>query len=289
MVGDVEIICINDGTLLSNINAVRGVSPEQARTLFDKSFFPSEIRCTTNNYIIRSKGRTALVDTGGGTYIIDTAGRMLENAAAAGIKPADIDTILFTHIHPDHISGLMDANWNKVFPHALIRMHSAEFDFWLSEDPMSQKIAHVKHEADHVIRFMTPYLEQIQLFDGGEVFPGVTTVALHGHTPGHTGYLISSRGEEMLIWGDTIHWPVVQFALPDAAMSYDVDPVQAAATRWEILEKVATSGLLVAGMHLYFPGFTRVRREGAAFAMAPVPWGHDPYGMHDQTNTNENP
>lgn len=121
---------------------------------------------------------------------------------------------------------------------------------------------------------MQPYLNQVELFDEGEVLPGVSTMALPGHTPGHTGYIIKSNGEEMLIWGDIIHWPAVQFALPHASMTYDVDPVQAAATRISILNKAASTGLLVAGMHLYFPGLARVRREGDAFAMVTVPWGH---------------
>lgn len=286
MVGDIEIICVNDGTLSSDINAVVGVPVEQVRTLFNASFLP-EVRCTTNNYIIRSQGHTALVDTGAGAFIDDTAGKLLENATAAGISSADIDTILFTHIHPDHISGLMDAAWNKVFPHAVLKMHAAEFEFWLSKDPRSQKIAHVKHEADHVIRFMTPYLDQIELFESGEGIPGVTAVLLPGHTPGHTGYMVSSQGEEMLIWGDIVHWPVVQFALPDASMTYDVDPVQAAATRRDILNKAASGGLLIAGMHLYFPGLTRVRREDNAFAAIVVPWGHAPFPKRDTPNTAE--
>ena len=181
--GDIEVICVNDGTLSSDINAVVGVSVEQARALFDESHFPIEVRNATNNYIIRSQGRTALVDTGGGPYLDFTAGKLLQNSAAAGISPADIDTILFTHIHPGHCSGLMDINWKKVFPHAVLKMHAAEFEFWLSEDPLSKRIEHVKHEADHVIRFLTPYLDQIELFEGGEVFPGVNARALHGHTP----------------------------------------------------------------------------------------------------------
>jgi len=277
MVGDIEVICINDGVLESDINAVTGVNVNEARALFNASFFPSQVHCTSNNYIIRTKHHIALVDTGAGPFIYDTSGKMLANAEVAGIAPADIDIILFTHIHPDHISGLMDADWNKVFPHAVIKMHAAEFEFWLSRDAPSYKIAHVKHEADHVTRFMAPYLNQIELFETGEVLPGVTTVALPGHTPGHTGYLISSQEEELLIWGDIIHWPVVQFALPNAAMAYDVDPVQATATRWAILDKAATGGMLVAGMHLYFPGLARVRREGGAFAMITVPWGHAPF------------
>jgi len=278
MVGHTEVICVNDGILSSNINAVRGVSVEQVRALLDLSFFPAQVHCSSNNYIIRSGGRTALVDTGAGPFIYDTSGKMLQHAASAGILPVDIDTILFTHIHPDHISGLMDLAWNKIFPHALLKMHVAEYEFWLSPDPQSKKIDHVKHEADHVIRFMTPYAGQIEVFGGGEVFPGVSAVALPGHTPGHTGYLIKSQGEELLIWGDIIHWPIVQFALPEAAVTYDVDPIQAIVTRRNILHKAASSGLLVAGMHLYFPGFTRIRRDGDAFAMAPVPWGHPPFG-----------
>jgi glyoxylase-like metal-dependent hydrolase (beta-lactamase superfamily II) len=277
MAGDIEVICVNDGILRSDIKAVVGVSQEQVRSLFDQSFFPSEIHCTTNNYIIRTEGRTALIDTGAGPFIDDTAGKLLENAAAVGIAPQDIDIILFTHIHPDHISGLMDKSWNKVFPKAVLKMHAAEFRFWLSKDPESRKIAHVKHESDHVIRFMTPYLDQIQLFEAGKVFPGVSAVALPGHTPGHTGYLIRSKEEEILIWGDVVHWPVVQFALPDAAMTYDVDPVQATKTRWNIMNKASSTGLLVAGMHLYFPGFIRIRRDGDSFAMAAVPWGHSPF------------
>jgi glyoxylase-like metal-dependent hydrolase (beta-lactamase superfamily II) len=279
--GDIEVICVSDGTLSTDVNAVIGMSVEQAREMFDASHFPKDFRNSTNNYIIRSQARTALVDTGGGPYLDDGAGKLLQNAAAAGISPADIDTILFTHIHPDHCSGLIDKDGKKVFPHSALKMHAAEFDFWLSEDPRSKKIEHVKHEADHVIRHLTPYRDQIELFEGGEVFPGVNAIALHGHTPGHTGYMIASKREELLIWGDVIHWPVVQFVVPDAAMTYDVDPVQAAATRWDILKSVASNGLLVAGMHLFFPGFTRVRREGAAFAMAPVPWGHAIYSTRN--------
>lgn len=161
-----------------------------------------------------------------------------------------------------------------MFPQAVVKMHRAEFEFWLSANAPSYRIEHVKHEAEHVTRFMQPYLNQVELFDEGEVLPGVSTMALPGHTPGHTGYIIKSNGEEMLIWGDIIHWPAVQFALPHASMTYDVDPVQAAATRISILNKAASTGLLVAGMHLYFPGLARVRREGDAFAMVTVPWGH---------------
>ncbi|MBY5646365.1 MBL fold metallo-hydrolase [Rhizobium leguminosarum] len=274
LIGDIEVICVNDGSLSSDINAVTGVSPEECGKLFAESFFPEEPRCTTNVFIIRSQGRTALVDAGGGPHLDTTAGKLFENAAAAGVSPKDIDTILFTHIHPDHVSGLLDSAGGRVFPHVTIKMARSEQLFWLSDKPASKEVEHVKHEADHVIRFLTPYADQIEPFVDGEVFPGVTVVPLPGHTPGHTGYLIKSNDEELLIWGDVVHWPIVQFRRPDAAMSYDVDPIQAAATRRRILEEAASSGRLVAGMHLFFPGLTRIRRDGGAFAMVPYPWGH---------------
>lgn len=261
------MICISDGFLDSDINAVLGIPVQQARALFDEAGLTGQVRCASNNYIIRSGDQVALVDTGAGPHIYPTSGKMLANAAAAGIRPEDIDTILFTHVHPDHISGLFDAEWNKVFPHAVLKMSRAEYAFWLSDDPASRKIDHVKHEADHVERFLRPYMDQIELFDNGDVFPGVSIMALPGHTPGHTGYMIRSGGQELLIWGDVIHWPAVQFAHPEAAMTYDVDPVQARETRKMILEKAASTGMLVAGMHLYFPGFARVRREGEAYCV----------------------
>jgi glyoxylase-like metal-dependent hydrolase (beta-lactamase superfamily II) len=266
-IGDIEIICVSDGVLESDINAVLGIPVSQARALLDAAGLVGQVHCQSNNFIVRSGGRTALVDAGAGPHIYPSSGKMLAHAAAAGINPADIDTILLTHAHPDHISGLMDAEMKKVFPHVVLKMHRAEHGFWLSDDPDSRKIAHVKHEAEQVECFLRPYQDQIELFEEGEVFPGVTSLPLPGHTPGHTGFMVRSGSEALLIWGDIIHWPVVQFAFPEAAMTYDVDPVQAVATRRQILQEAAATNLLVAGMHLPFPGFTRVKWEDAGFGM----------------------
>jgi glyoxylase-like metal-dependent hydrolase (beta-lactamase superfamily II) len=117
-----------------------------------------------------------------------------------------------------------------------------------------------------------PYLKRMRTFTGGEVFPGVTALPLHGHTPGHTGYLVESGGERLLIWGDIVHMPEVQVPRPEVSMVVDSDPEAAAATRRRVFDMVASERLLVTGMHLHFPGFGHIARDGAAYRFVPEAW-----------------
>ena len=121
-------------------------------------------------------------------------------------------------------------------------------------------------------RQMAPYLDRLELFAGGKVAPGITAVPLPGHTPGHTGYRIASNGESLLVWGDIAHVPEVQIARPDVTVIYDVDPAEAKASRRRILAETATDRSLVAGMHLHFPGYAHVLRDGDDYRLFPEPW-----------------
>lgn len=227
-------------------------------------------------FIIRSQGRTALVDTGGGPHLDATAGKLFENAAAAGVKVEDIDTILFTHIHPDHVSGLLDAKNRQSFSEreSKRKMARSENLFWLSDKPASKEIEHIKHEADHVIRFLTPYADQIEPFvdggvprcDGGP--PARATrlvtraISSSRATTNSSSGAISYTGRSCSSAGRTQRCPTTS-----------IRSRQRPHVR-RILEESSSNGRLVAGMHLFFPGLTRVRRDGDAFAMVPFPWGH---------------
>jgi glyoxylase-like metal-dependent hydrolase (beta-lactamase superfamily II) len=114
----------------------------------------------------------------------------------------------------------------------------------------------------------------MRTFDSAvEVFPGVTSMPLPGHTPGHSGYMIASGGESLLIWGDIIHVPEVQVARPEVTMVFDTDPQQAAATRKRVFDMVATDRQLVAGMHVHFPGFAHVVKQAdGGYLLLPEPW-----------------
>jgi glyoxylase-like metal-dependent hydrolase (beta-lactamase superfamily II) len=105
-----------------------------------------------------------------------------------------------------------------------------------------------------------------------EVSPGVTSMPLHGHTPGHSGYMIASGNDSLLIWGDIVHVPDIQIPRPEVTIEFDTDPPAAAATRKRVLDMVTKDRQLVAGMHMHFPGFAHVVKRGDEYMMLPEPW-----------------
>ena len=122
---------------------------------------------------------------------------------------------------------------------------------------------------------MAPYRDRMRTFAGeGEVLPGITAIPRPGHTPGHTTYLIASGCDQLLVWGDIVHIPEVQTARPEACVVYDTDPAQAEASRRAVFDMVATDRLLVTGMHLHFPGFSRLARDGDGYRLIPAAWEH---------------
>ena len=274
-IGDIVVTTISDGYLDGTLEVMRNVDPDKAKQILTEAFRPAR-RTSVNTFLIHSKGRIALVDTGSGNYMAPTAGFVQRNLAAVGIDPKSIDTVLLTHMHPDHSAGLTDmTNGQLLFPNAELVMHENELPHWYDDAAMSKA-----DERSQKMYFLAgreqvePYKKQTRLFKSGEVFPGVTAVPSHGHTPGHTAYLIGSGGEQLMIWGDTVHVPEVQTAFPEAGMAFDTDLAAAAASRKRMFDRVATDGVLIAGMHLHFPAFSRLARRGDAYALYPEAWVH---------------
>lgn len=274
-IGDIVVTAISDGYLDGTLDVMRNVDLEQARRILTDAFRPAR-RTSVNTFLIHSKGRVAIVDTGSGNYLQPTAGFVQRNLTAAGIDPKAIDTVLLTHMHPDHSAGLVDmSNGQLLFPNAELVMHENELAHWFDDGAMARV-----DERSAKLYFMAgreqvaPYKSRTRLFREGEVFPGVTAVPSLGHTPGHTAYLIASGNEQLMIWGDTVHVPEVQTAFPEAGMAFDTDLTAAAASRKRMFDRVATDGILIAGMHLHFPSFSRLARRGNAYALYPEAWVH---------------
>lgn len=276
-VGDIVVTALNDGHQDVAMSTVLGIPEPEAVAMLHAAFRPAPRRTTVNCFVIRSGGRVALVDTGCGPAK-PTVGCMAANLAAAGIAPAQVDTLLMTHLHPDHVGGLTDAAGTVLFPQAALRLHADELAYWHDDVAMMRVADPARRQfffGDARAR-VAPYRERIGTFTQGEVFPGVTAVPLPGHTPGHTGFLVASGGDSLLIWGDIVHVQELQVPRPEVTMMVDVDPPQAVATRRRIFDQVATDRLAIAGMHLHFPGLAHLARlADGSHALVPDAWSID--------------
>lgn len=277
-VGEMVVTTVSDGFLDGSMAVLRNIEEAEAARMLREAFRPVPRRTSVNCFVIRSGGRTALVDCGCGPAGQASAGRLFDNLEAAGIPAESIDTVLLTHMHPDHSNGLADGEGRARFPAAELVLHEAELAYW-TDDAQVAVAAQTGRGVPYFTTARTqlaPYRDRTRTFRGGEaVFPGVTALPLPGHTPGHSGYRVSSQADELLIWGDIVHLPEVQIPRPEVAIQFDVDPDQAIATRRAMLEQAAEDGRLVAGMHLHFPGYARVVRRDGSYALVAEAWRLD--------------
>lgn len=272
-VGDIVVTAISDGFLDGNLDVLRNIEADDARKILTANYRPAR-RTAVNCFLIWSAGRLALVETGCGSYMAPTSGKVLANLSAAGVDPADIEAVLLTHMHPDHSAGLTDMTTGKRnYPNAELVMHENEPKHWFDDAAMAKGNEREQNLFFKAGRDQTePYRKQWRLFQKGEVFLGVTAMPLHGHTPGHSGFLVSSGKEQLLIWGDIVHVPEVQTARPEVCMVFDTDMGAAEATRRRTFDMVASDGLMFTGMHMHFPGFSRLVRDGASYRILPAAW-----------------
>ena len=278
-VGEIVVTALSDGYLDSGLEMLRNITVQESACLLRAAFrpdFPGGGRRTSVNcYAVHSAGRLALIDTGSGSYLQPSAGKLAHNLAAAGIDPAAIERVIHTHMHPDHSAGLSEMpSGRRLFPNAELVVHENEPRHWHDDAAMARGSEREKRLYFQAAREqIAPYRDRLRTFSGpGEVFPGVSAMPLHGHTPGHTGYMIASGGESLLIWGDIVHVPEIQVPRPDVAIDFDTDPVLAAATRLRVLDMAASERLLVAGMHLHYPGFAHVAHSAGGYGLVPEAW-----------------
>jgi glyoxylase-like metal-dependent hydrolase (beta-lactamase superfamily II) len=278
-IGEITVTALSDGYLDSGLEMLRNITVEESARLLHAAFrpdFPAGGRRTSVNcYAIYSADRLALIDTGSGNYLQPSTGKLARNLAAAGIDPAAIERVILTHMHPDHSAGLSELpSGRRLFPNAELVVHENEPRHWHDDAAMARGSEREKKLYFQAAREqIAPYRDRIRTFSGpGEVFPGVSAMPLYGHTPGHTGYLITSGGVSLLIWGDIVHVPEIQVPRPEVTIDFDTDPTQAAATRRRVLEMAASERLLVAGMHLHFPGFAHIVHNAGSYALVPEAW-----------------
>jgi glyoxylase-like metal-dependent hydrolase (beta-lactamase superfamily II) len=273
MLGDFEVTALSDGTVaLPMDKLLLNTNPAKVDQILAKSYLKSPLETSVNAFLINTGDKLVLIDSGAGNLFGPTLGKLISSLKAAGYQPEQVDDILLTHMHPDHIGGLAN-NGKLVFPNAIIHADKQEADYWLSQDNMNKASDDTKKRFQEAMDSVLPYAKagKLKTFgDNDNILPGIKVLSDHGHTPGHSKYLVESKGQKMLVWGDLVHVAAVQFAQPDVAIQFDSNPKAAIAARKKIFADAATQGYWIAGAHLPFPGIGHVRKEGKAYAWVPV-------------------
>lgn len=273
-VAGAEVTALCDGYLDLSAAIFPGADAEAVRQLTERVFRPAgPIPTAVNAFAINMGGRLYLVDAGTGTARDATLGHVVPALRAAGLAPEQVDAVLMTHLHVDHAAGLVDRDGRAAFPRAELFMADADAAFWLDAGLPSRATEAMKPSIRYAAAAVAAYAGRVTRFQpGASPVPGIASVALHGHTPGHTGYVVGTGTDRLFIWADIIHVAAFQFPRPDWSSVFDVDPAATVATRRRAFDRAATDRLLVAGMHLPFPGIGHVVRDGEAFAFVPEPW-----------------
>jgi glyoxylase-like metal-dependent hydrolase (beta-lactamase superfamily II) len=225
---------------------------------------------SVNAFLISGDDSLVLVDAGAGEAAAPGMGNVMHQLTEIGVDASDIRHVLLTHLHGDHAGGLVDSKGAGLFPNAEILLHAREAEFWLDGKISSDVSDRMKRTYANARRALDPYRDRQRRIEDGQILPGISAVALPGHTPGHTGWLIESQNQRLLLWGDTIHFCAVQMAHPDVPVIFDVNAQMATLTRRRLLELAADEGIEVAGAHLPYPGFGFVVREAGHYRYEPA-------------------
>lgn len=285
MLGQYEITALFDGAIELETKLLHNTSEQELASLLSRMFVGNpKMQTAVNGYLINTLEHLVLVDAGAGSLFGPSLGNIVKNLQAAGYSPEQVDTVVITHLHGDHMGGLINENGKPYFPKAKVFVSKPDNDFWLSEETAAEAPEEVQPFFKMARDTAAPLQEngQWQTFsEGSEIVPGITAVKANGHTPGHTAFEVASDENKMLIWGDIVHAHAVQFTNPGVSIEFDIDQPQAIATRKAIMEETSATGILVAGMHLPFPGIGHVRKDNEG-SYAWVPVEYSPLPKSDQ-------
>lgn len=283
MLGDFEITALNDGTVdLPVDKLLTGARPGQVLRALQHAYLGVPLETSVNGYLINTGAKLVLIDTGAASLFGPTLGRLLGNLKAAGYQPEQVDEIYITHLHGDHVGGLL-AEGKAAFPNAVVRVDQREADFWLSTEQMDKAPDAAKGGFKGAMMSTKPYQDagRFKPFDGSvqggvELLPGVRAVPAYGHTPGHTVYVVESKGQKFAVWGDLMHVAAVQFPDPSVTIAFDSDSKAAAPQRKKAYADAAKNGFYVGVAHVSFPGIGRLRADGKGYTWIPANYSSRP-------------
>lgn len=291
MLGEFEITALSDGTHAFPVHEVLTYSagpqntrpldaahPGQIDTALAGTHLGLPLQGSINAFLVNTGASLVLIDTGAGALYGKDGGHLLDNLRASGYSPEQIDVVLITHLHADHIGGVM-VDGKAAFPNAVIRVSQADADYWLSDKQRATAPAFLHGMFDGAQKVLAPYLAagKVQAFTAdGMLLPGIRAIAAPGHTPGHSNFFVESKGQGLLVWGDTVHVAPVQFAEPAVTVKYDSDAWRASQQREALFADAAQRGYWIAAAHISFPGLGHISARSGQYEWQPANYSADP-------------
>lgn len=275
-IGAIQVTALLDGYVDLSNAVWQGVAADTIDGALAARGLPAGgVRNGISSFLLDTGNKRIMVDSGAAGLFGPHAMTFPANLIQAGVSPDSIDEVLITHLHPDHIGALIDGS-APVLPNAGLRVSAPEFAFWTSAAHESQAPAFMRDWFRAARAVVAAYDGRVTTFAGtADLGSGISAVPLPGHTPGHTGFLVESEGNMLLIWGDLAVSAAIQFPYPAASMIFDIDAATGLQSRLRCFDRAASDRLLTAGTHLPFPTFGFVARRGDAFEWIPEEWRYD--------------
>ena len=277
-VGEIAATVLSDGLIGGppRIYAIDAPDSELQDAL-RRAFLPTDhLTLNLNTLLIETGGRRILLEAGAGQTMGPNGGRLFANLAAIGLTPADIDAVVISHTHPDHVGNLRAADGGRAFPRATIFAPRADWEFFVRGDP---DLSYMPVPDDFRRRFATAIkrsvesvARDVELYEAGtEIMPGLATIAAPGHTPGMAAFLVHSGTDQLLLTTDLAYHPLVNVDRPWRP-GPDRDPDAALSARRRLFDRAAADRIPVLGFHFPFPGVGRLLKTDAGYAWVPAAW-----------------
>lgn len=275
-VGDFEVTAINDGFFQRPVEGfVKNAELADVQKALAEAFLPTDkVPISFTTLVVNTGSKLILIDSGNGDSGAPTSGKWMGNFKAAGFDPKDVDQVVISHFHGDHINGLRLKDGTAVFPNAEIAVSAPEWAYWMDDAKMAAAPDGLKGGFAGVRRVFGPMAKDVKQFEWGkEAAPGITAVAAPGHTPGHTAFVIQSGSGKLMVMSDTTNHPALFVRNPTWAAVFDMDGAQAAETRRKMLDMAASEKAQVAFYHAPFPATGHIAKDGAGYRLVPAQWG----------------